>query len=289
MSDSGPAPTCRRDDGGRCRGDTGGGDRAAGAALCRPVRGRVRAARPGRGTPVSDDRERRARLAFLADWVVVRTRFLDDLVLDACARRMSPGRDPRGRSRRPGLPAGAGRTSSASSRSTSPRCWSFKEQVVRAEGWRPTCERITVPADLSGDWGRPLVEAGFDAGRAGRLAGRRTARLLVAAGERRPHRPRGRAVRADKPAGPHPGQSQRLRSWREAHPDGTGAAGDYVALWRSAGPEQAEGVARVPRLARARSSTPPSGRPATAGLSDRGPGTPTAPASSTPNALTLSA
>jgi len=32
--------------------------------------------------------------------------------------------------------------------------------------------------------------------------------------------------------------SRRLRAWRAAHPDGTSEQGDYVALWRSAGPGQ---------------------------------------------------
>jgi hypothetical protein len=35
--------------------------------------------------------------------------------------------------------------------------------------------------------------------------------------------------------------SRRLQAWREAHPDGKSKQGDYVALWRSAGPEQATG------------------------------------------------
>ncbi len=38
----------------------------------------------------------------------------------------------------------------------------FKEQVVGTEGWRPSCRRVTVPVDLSADWGRGLVEHGLD-------------------------------------------------------------------------------------------------------------------------------
>ena len=46
--------------------------------------GFVRAAGPGRRRP--DRPEGRHRHASLVAWVIVRTRFLDDLVLDACAR-----------------------------------------------------------------------------------------------------------------------------------------------------------------------------------------------------------
>ena len=87
-----------------------------------------------------------------------------------------------------------------------PRVLEFKEQVVRAEGWRPSCERIIVPVDLSEDWSRPLVRRRVRRGHAGRLAGRGPARLPVPASQRLACRPRRRAVGAGKPVGPHPGQ-----------------------------------------------------------------------------------
>ena len=197
----------------------------------------VRAAGPRR--PRDDDANRRARLAFLTDWVVVRTRFLDDLVLDACARRcrqvviLGAGLDARAfRLRWPdGLRL---------FEIDLPQVLDFKEQVVRAEGLRPACTRIAVPVDLSGDWGSPLVEAGFDAGAPvvflaegllAYLSPPSSDALIVRAAEL--------SVPSSR-LGLTLASPERLRSWREAHPDGAGAAGDYVALWRSASPEPAK-------------------------------------------------
>ena len=98
----------------------------------------------------------------LTAWIGVRTRFLDDVVLGACAHGcrqvviLGAGLDAR--AFRLDFPEGT-------------RLWEldlagvlrFKEMVVQAEAWVPRCERTTVEVDLSEDWGRKLQDAGFDA------------------------------------------------------------------------------------------------------------------------------
>lgn len=42
-----------------------------------------------------------------------------------------------------------------------PEVLDFKERVLAERGAVPRCARTTVPADLRGDWGRVLVDAGF--------------------------------------------------------------------------------------------------------------------------------
>ena len=98
--------------------------------------------------PPSDARSARRRTS-LAAWVVVRTRFLDDLVLDACARGC-----------RQVVILGAGFDAAAFRLAWPdklrvfevdlPEVLELKEQVVRAEGWTPSCERIAVPATFRG-------------------------------------------------------------------------------------------------------------------------------------------
>jgi methyltransferase (TIGR00027 family) len=97
----------------------------------------------------------------LTAWIVVRTRFLDELVLSAgaagCRQVVLVGAGLDARAFRLDWPAGT-------------RLWEldlpgvlrFKETVVQAEAWVPRCQRTTVEVDLSGDWGRPLQQAGFD-------------------------------------------------------------------------------------------------------------------------------
>ncbi|MCP2167962.1 SAM-dependent methyltransferase [Goodfellowiella coeruleoviolacea] len=43
-----------------------------------------------------------------------------------------------------------------------PALVSFKDRVLAGERVRPACERVTVPADLRGDWPAALLAAGFD-------------------------------------------------------------------------------------------------------------------------------
>ena len=187
-----------------------------------------------------DGAEGRGRHASLVAWVIVRTRFLDDLVLDACARGC-----------RQVVILGAGLDARAFRLSWPdklrlfeidlPQVLEFKEHVVRAEGWRPSCERITVPVDLSEDWSGPLGEAGFDAGRPVAWVAEGLLAYLT------PEASDSLVVRAAELSVPRSrlgltlASSRRLQAWREAHPDGKSKQGDYVALWRSAGPEQATG------------------------------------------------
>jgi methyltransferase (TIGR00027 family) len=44
-----------------------------------------------------------------------------------------------------------------------PGVLAFKEAVLGGCGAVPRCERVTVPADLRGDWAAKLAAAGFDA------------------------------------------------------------------------------------------------------------------------------
>jgi methyltransferase (TIGR00027 family) len=196
----------------------------------------VRAAGSDRLSP--ERAESRQRHASLFAWVAVRTRFLDDLVLDACARGC-----------RQVVILGAGLDARAFRLSWPdnlrlfeidlPQVLEFKEQVVRAEAWRPCCERITVPADLSEDWSRPLLDAEFDAhapvawlaeGLLAYLSPRACDSLIIRVGEL--------SVPGSR-LGLTLASARRLQAWREAHPDGTGEPGDYVALWRSATAEMA--------------------------------------------------
>ncbi|MGO9149208.1 MAG: SAM-dependent methyltransferase [Acidimicrobiales bacterium] len=198
--------------------------------------GFVRAAGPRRRRP--DRPEGRHRHASLVAWVIVRTRFLDDLVLDACARGcrqvviLGAGLDAR--AFRLGWP-----DKPRVFEIDLPQVLEFKEQVVRDEGWRPSCERIIVPVDLSENWSRPLCDAGFDAatpvvwlaeGLLAYLSPQASDSLVIRAAEL--------SVPGSR-LGLTLASSRRLRAWREAHPDGTSEQGDYVALWRSAGPGQA--------------------------------------------------
>jgi methyltransferase (TIGR00027 family) len=196
----------------------------------------VRAAGPSEHP--GKDARRRQRRAALGSWVVVRTRFLDELVLGACARGC-----------RQVVILGAGLDARAFRLAWPdklrvfeidlPQVLEFKEQVVRAEGWRPWCERITVPVDLSEDWSRPLGVAGFDSGtQVAWLAEGLLAYLSPQASDCLVARAGELSVPGSR-LGLTLASSRRLQAWREAHPDGTGAGGDYVALWQSAGPEQA--------------------------------------------------
>jgi methyltransferase (TIGR00027 family) len=172
----------------------------------------------------------------LITWIAVRTRFLDDVV-----RRASEG------GCRQVVILGAGLDSRAFRLDwpDATRLWeldladvlAFKEKVVASERWQPRCQRVTVPVDLSEDWGRPLVDAGFDPTATsvwiaeGLLAYlpaevvdalvRTTAELSV------PGSRMGVTLAA----------RSRLDGWRRAHPDGTSGRGDYVALWRSTAPD----------------------------------------------------
>jgi len=173
----------------------------------------------------------------LSAWITVRTRFLDDLLLDACAGGIRQvvifGAGLDARAFRLGWPEGVHLFEL-----DMPGVLSFKEEVVRAARWRPACERVVIPVDLSEDWGRPLVAAGLDdslpvvfvaEGLLAYLSREASDALVEQAAEMSPPGSRFGLTLAS---------SRRLQAWREAHPDSTGGD-DYVALWRSADAERA--------------------------------------------------
>jgi methyltransferase (TIGR00027 family) len=194
--------------------------------------------RPGPTAPPTEDAARRRR--GLTSWITVRTRFLDDVVLDACAGScrqvviLGAGLDSR--AFRLAWPEGTG-------------LWEldladvieFKEQVIRSEGWQPLCARTTVPVDLSEDWGEPLLRAGFDAGAP--VAWVAEGLLAYLSAEVRDALV-SRAARLSVPGsrmGLTLAASARLAAWRKAHPEGQAGRGDYVALWRSTAPDDPTG------------------------------------------------
>ena len=105
--------------------------------------------------------ERQARATALVEWIRVRTRFLDDLVRDACAHGcaqvviLAAGLDAR--AFRLGLARGV-----RLFEIDLPGILEFKQGVVDGGGHVPSCARIVVPADLTGPWTTALVDAGFD-------------------------------------------------------------------------------------------------------------------------------
>jgi methyltransferase (TIGR00027 family) len=194
--------------------------------------------RPGPTSPATEEAARvRERLI---SWIIVRTRFLDDILLQACA---GPCRQV--------VILGAGLDSRAFRLAwpDGTRLWeldladviAFKERVIRAEGWQPGCERITVPVDLSGDWGAPLVGAGFDASApVAWVAEGLLAYLSAEVRDSLVSRAAGLSVPGSR-MGLTLAASDRLAAWRKAHPDGTAERGDYVALWRSTAPPDPSG------------------------------------------------
>jgi methyltransferase (TIGR00027 family) len=172
----------------------------------------------------------------LATWIAVRTRFLDDVLLDAgengCRQVVILGAGLDARSFRLPWPTGT-----TVWELDLPEVLDFKEQVVRAGDWHPTCRRHGVPVDLAADWGDRLVERGLDTGAPVAWLAEGLLPYLsemvndhvlsVAASLSTPGSRMGLTV-----ASP-----QRLEAWRAAHPEGPAERGDYVALWQSTGPE----------------------------------------------------
>ena len=203
--------------------------------------GFARAADDWRSGPAAPATEEAARSrSRLTSWITVRTRFLDDLVRDACAG-----------SCRQVVILGAGLDARAF-RLTWPegtRLWEldladvleFKERVINAEGWRPGCARITVPVDLSEDWGEPLLGAALDAGApVAWVAEGLLAYLTEEVRDALIARAAGLSVTGSR-MGLTLAASDRLGAWRRDHPEGKADRGDYVALWRSTAPADPTG------------------------------------------------
>ena len=185
-----------------------------------------------------DDRDDRRRVGALIFWIRVRTRFLDDIVTRACADGC-----------RQFVVLGAGLDARAFRLPfpTDARCFevdlppvlTFKEQVVRDGGFVPACERIVVPTDLAGAWPADLERAGFDpARRTTWLAEGLLAYLTEATRE---------AVIDDVTQRSTPGSHFGLtvatvdrRAVGIRDPNGLPTRpGDYVALWQSGPPPDA--------------------------------------------------
>jgi methyltransferase (TIGR00027 family) len=196
----------------------------------------VRAA--GSSWSPSTDPERHDRITALIMWVRVRTRFLDDLVLDACANgcrqivTLGAGLDAR--AFRLDLPSDLRLFELDLS-----EILAFKQSVVRDEVHRAACERIVVPTDLTADWTRDLTEAGFDAARP--TAWLAEGLLVYLPEERR------EAVIDDVSALSVPGSRLGVTlasAERRAEPPAETAAipsrpRDYIALWQSDAPADA--------------------------------------------------
>jgi methyltransferase (TIGR00027 family) len=177
-----------------------------------------------------------SRRRHLSAWIAVRTRFLDDVVLDACAGGcrqvviLGAGLDAR--SFRLRWPLGTNVWEL-----DLPSVLEFKERVVRSEGWQPSCRRRTVAVDLSGPWGQALVDGGLDTeAPVAWLAEGLLAYLTEEIGDRIVSVAAELSVPGSR-LGLTVASPERLRAWRRAHPDGRAGPGDYVALWRSTGPE----------------------------------------------------
>jgi methyltransferase (TIGR00027 family) len=199
--------------------------------------GFVRAAHYVRPVPATEPTaaDIEARRGLIA-WIAVRTRFLDDVLQQAsaegCRQVVILGAGLDSRAFRLDWPEGT-------------RLWeldlaevlAFKEQVVQAERWQPRCARTTVPVDLSEDWGRLLVGAGFDPdapvvwlaeGLLAYLPAAVVDALIATTAEL--------SVSGSR-MGVTLAASHRLDAWRQSHPDGATGPGDYVALWHSTAPD----------------------------------------------------
>jgi methyltransferase (TIGR00027 family) len=97
----------------------------------------------------------------LAEQVAVRTRFLDDALLDAARAGatqvvlLACGMDCR--TFRLAWPAGT-----SVYEADQPEVLGFKSTVLRELHAQPRCQRVEVPVDLHTDWPARLVKAGFD-------------------------------------------------------------------------------------------------------------------------------
>jgi methyltransferase (TIGR00027 family) len=105
--------------------------------------------------------EGRAALRRMASWVSARTRFLDDLLLDATAGGVRQvvllGAGLDARAFRLDWPDGMRLFELDTA-----EMLGFKQRVLAEAGARARCERVVVPTDLRGDWPAALRAAGFD-------------------------------------------------------------------------------------------------------------------------------
>ena len=112
--------------------------------------------------PEELDAERRERFGALAAWVSARTRFLDDLLLDATAAGgirqvvlLGAGLDAR--AFRLEWPAGVRLFEVDTA-----EMLGFKQRVLDEQQAQASCERVTIAIDLREDWPAALRTAGLD-------------------------------------------------------------------------------------------------------------------------------
>jgi methyltransferase (TIGR00027 family) len=118
----------------------------------------------GRGgrPPADPSPEQISAWMAMADYFAVRTRFFDDHLLAACevgGRQvvlLGAGLDTR--AFRLPWPTGV-----RLFEVDLPEVLRFKESVLAERAAMPACERVTIPADLRGDWSPALAAAGLDA------------------------------------------------------------------------------------------------------------------------------
>ena len=97
---------------------------------------------------------------YLIDYFAIRTRFLDEYLLTACAAGcrqvvvLAAGLDTR--AFRLAWPKGV-----RLFELDLPEVFTFKEQVLARQSARPACQRIVVEADLREEWSAPLIQASF--------------------------------------------------------------------------------------------------------------------------------
>jgi methyltransferase (TIGR00027 family) len=107
--------------------------------------------------------ERRPGIIAIAAWVSARTRFLDDLALDATASGVRQvvllGAGLDARAFRIHWPDGV-----RVFELDTPAMLAFKQRVLDDVGAMPRSERIVIPIDLREDWPAALRAAGFDGG-----------------------------------------------------------------------------------------------------------------------------
>ncbi|TMC48388.1 MAG: SAM-dependent methyltransferase [Chloroflexi bacterium] len=166
--------------------------------------------------------------AALAFQIVVRTRFFDDHLLDACAAGcrqvvlVAAGLDSR--AFRLDWPDGV-----RLFEVDLPEVLAFKDAVLAEHRVRPRCERHAVAADLREDWAAALAAAGFDPGRATAWLSEGLLIYLGAADAA--------AVLAAVEARSAPGSRVALESggghaWLRAQAETTPGAGHLASLWQ---------------------------------------------------------
>ena len=117
--------------------------------------------RPGSGRTADRDEAVRRRWGGVAFSVVIRTRFLDDLLAEAvgagCRQVVLLGAGMDSRAYRLDWPPGVRLFELDTAEPLG-----FKESVLRNERAVARCERLTVPVDLRDDWPAALAAAGHD-------------------------------------------------------------------------------------------------------------------------------